>query len=32
MTMIKVTIDASSNKISVWNNGKSIPIEMHKKE
>ena len=32
MTMIKVTIDSQNNKITVWNNGKSIPIEMHKKE
>ena len=32
MTMIKVTIDTDSNKITVWNNGKSIPVEMHKKE
>ena len=30
--MIKVTIDTDSNKITVWNNGKSIPVEMHKKE
>ena len=29
-TMIKVTIDQKQNRISVWNNGKGIPIEMHK--
>jgi len=27
---IKVTIDQKAGKISVWNNGKGIPIEMHK--
>ena len=32
MTMIKVTIDSAANKIIVWNNGKSIPVTMHKKE
>ncbi len=29
-TTIKVTIDQKQNRISVWNNGKGIPIEMHK--
>lgn len=32
MTMIKVKIDVSKNQISVWNNGKGIPIVMHSKE
>jgi len=31
-TMIKVTIDEKNNKISVWNNGKGIPVAMHPKE
>ena len=26
MTMIKVKIDAEKNRISVWNNGKGIPV------
>ena len=30
MTQIKVNIDKSSNKISIWNNGKGIPVEIHK--
>ena len=30
MNLIKVDIDAASNTISVWNNGKGIPIEVHK--
>lgn len=30
--MIKVTIDADANRITVWNNGKSIPVTLHKKE
>ena len=32
MTMIKVAIDAEGGKFTVWNNGKSIPVTMHKKE
>jgi len=32
MTMIKVKIDVEHNKISVWNNGKGIPVVMHPKE
>ena len=32
MTMIKVTIDTQKNRISVWNNGKGIPVVMHTKE
>ena len=32
MTMIKVTIDTSKNRISVWNNGMGIPVVMHPKE
>ena len=30
MNAIKVTIDKESGTISVWNNGKGIPIEIHK--
>mmetsp|Transcript_18975 Transcript_18975/g.13765 ORF Transcript_18975/g.13765 Transcript_18975/m.13765 type:complete len:192 (+) Transcript_18975:240-815(+) len=30
MTMIKVEINEEQNKISVWNNGKGIPIQIHK--
>lgn len=30
MDTIKVKIDAKSNQISVWNNGKGIPIQIHK--
>ena len=30
MSMIKVDIDVSQNMISVWNNGKGIPITIHK--
>src|SRR3984957_15376541 len=29
MNEIKVTIDRDSGEISVWNNGKGIPIEIH---
>ena len=29
-TMIQVNIDKENNKISILNNGKGIPIEMHK--
>jgi len=32
MSMIKVTINAEKNRITVWNNGKSIPVAMHKTE
>jgi DNA topoisomerase II len=32
MKSIKVTIDAAAGRISVWNDGKGIPIEMHKVE
>lgn len=32
MNSIKITIDQGKNIISVWNNGKGIPIEMHKEE
>lgn len=28
--MIKVTIDQKNNRISVFNNGKGIPVEIHK--
>lgn len=30
MDEIKVTIDRESGEISVWNNGRGIPIEIHK--
>ena len=30
MTAIKIDIDAKGNKISVWNNGKGIPVTIHK--
>lgn len=32
MGCIKVTIDAEKNTISVWNDGRGIPIEMHKEQ
>lgn len=32
MDTIKVNIDRENNSISVWNNGKGIPVEMHSKE
>ncbi|KAJ3300106.1 DNA topoisomerase 2 [Borealophlyctis nickersoniae] len=32
MTTIKVKIDRDKNSISVYNNGKGIPVEMHAKE
>lgn len=32
MTAIKIEIDPNANKISVWNNGKGIPIVIHAKE
>lgn len=32
MNLIKVDIDPAENKISVWNNGKGIPIHIHKEE
>lgn len=32
MDSIKVTIKPEENEISVWNNGKGIPVQMHKKE
>lgn len=31
-TMMKVTIDADKNEISVFNNGQGIPVEIHKIE
>lgn len=30
MTAIKVTIDQENNRITVWNNGKGIPVVIHK--
>lgn len=32
MNEIRVTIDRDSGEISVWNNGRGIPIEIHSKE
>lgn len=32
MNALKVTIDRDQNMISVWNNGDTIPIEVHPKE
>ncbi|KAK0097853.1 hypothetical protein PV326_013248 [Microctonus aethiopoides] len=32
MNMIKIDIDAENNTISVWNNGKGIPVVIHKDE
>ena len=32
MTMIKVTIDQAKGSIKVWNNGKGVPVVMHKTE
>ncbi|RAL03925.1 DNA topoisomerase 2 [Aspergillus ibericus CBS 121593] len=32
MSEIRVTVDRESGVISVWNNGRGIPIEMHSKE
>ena len=32
MDSLKVIIDREKNQISVYNNGKGIPVEMHKKE
>lgn len=31
-TQIKVTIDSNKGLIKVWNNGKGVPVEMHKTE
>ena len=30
MNLIKVTIDQELGEIAVWNNGKGVPIEIHK--
>lgn len=32
MDMLKVTVDEEKGSICVFNNGKGIPVEMHKKE
>jgi DNA topoisomerase-2 len=32
MDTLKVNIDREKNTISVYNNGKGIPVEMHSKE
>ena len=32
MDQFKITIDRQSNTISVFNNGRGIPIQMHEKE
>ena len=30
MNLIKIDIDQQKGEISVWNNGKGVPIEIHK--
>ena len=30
MNLVKVEINPEQNKISVWNNGKGIPVQIHK--
>ena len=32
MDTLKINIDRTKNQISVYNNGRGIPIEKHKKE
>ncbi|EZF32142.1 DNA topoisomerase 2 [Trichophyton interdigitale MR816] len=32
MSEIRVTLDKEAGEISVWNNGRGIPVEIHKKE
>lgn len=32
MNCIKIDIDPEQNKISIWNNGRGIPVVMHKEE
>lgn len=32
MNMIKIDINRENNTISIWNNGKGIPIEIHKEQ
>ena len=32
MNLIKIDIDPEKNSISIWNNGRGIPVEMHKEE
>jgi DNA topoisomerase-2 len=32
MDCVKVTVDRENGQISVWNNGRGIPIEIHEKE
>lgn len=32
MGCIKITIDAESNTVSVWNDGRGIPVEMHREQ
>lgn len=32
MNMLKVTVDRATNTISVYNNGRGIPIEIHAQE
>lgn len=32
MGCIKITVDAENNTISVWNDGRGIPVEMHKEQ
>ena len=30
MSALRVTIDAATNTLSVWNNGRGVPVTMHK--
>lgn len=32
MNLIKIDINRDDNTISIWNNGKGIPIEIHKEQ
>lgn len=32
MDTIKVTVDRQNNTISIWNNGRGIPVQIHEKE
>jgi DNA topoisomerase II len=32
MNMLKVTVDRTTNTISVYNNGRGIPVEIHAEE
>jgi len=32
MNLLKVSIDADNNRISIYNNGRGIPVHIHKTE